>query len=102
MHFYSIRKYRIAASPFKAVQHLVESCPDMYMPQSKKPTKYLNLNINITKIHNKEQQVNLIKQFPKLCINLIIYYFTVIFNIKASLYEAVFDDFQSNTLPGCL
>ena len=39
MHFYSIRKYSIAASPFKAVQHLVESCPDMYMSNPKKPTK---------------------------------------------------------------
>ena len=39
MHFYSIRKYSIAASPFKAVQHLVESFPDMYMSNPKKPTK---------------------------------------------------------------
>ena len=56
MHFYSIRKYRTPASPFKAVQHVVESCPDMYMSHPKKPTKYLNLYINITKIHKKEQQ----------------------------------------------
>ena len=59
MHFQSIRKYKIAVSPYKALQHVTDLCPDMYNLHAhpQKLTKYLNLYINIWQIYTLEQQV---------------------------------------------
>ena len=50
MHFQPIPKYNIAASLYKALQHIMELKPQ-------KATKYLNLHINILQIYVLEQQV---------------------------------------------
>ena len=59
MHFQSIRKYKIAVSTYKALQHVMELCLDMYstQPHPVDPTKDLNLYINISQIYTLEQQV---------------------------------------------
>ena len=59
MHFYSIRKYKITVSPFKALQNVVETYIDMYSLQLhlKKRTKLLNLYMNKTKSYKLAQQV---------------------------------------------
>ena len=64
--------------------------------------KVYNFNVKVDVFVDVSFRRKLIKQFPKLCINLIIYYFTVIFNIKTTLSEPILDDFWSKTLPGCL
>lgn len=37
MHFQPIPKYQIAASLYKALQHVMELCPNMYSPHSHPP-----------------------------------------------------------------